>query len=212
MATVVRDDNRVPDLLKVLDELTRKSVEIGVFGEGTSYDKDNTPVSNEPFILMVARVNEFGMTIQPKHSESLAIPLPIAKDTRPSDHDDLFRPKGTNVLAKKKGKKDFVPYFVLVKSVTIPERSFIRSGYDNAKSKLEKLTESLMEQVLSLKITPQTMFERIGMFLVSEVQRQIRSIKSPPNSKITADRKKSNNPLIDTGRLRQAITYRVVDM
>lgn len=204
MAITVLESNYVPEMLNTIRELKSKAVQVGIFGDGDGGDS---------FLLMIARVHEFGMTIHPKNGEALAIPLPAAKNTRPADHEDLFRPKGTNVLAKKKGKKDFTPYFVLVKSVTIPERSFMRSGYDKSKTELEKVIEKSISLALTMKITPEQAYERIGLFLVSSITRQIRQIKSPTNAPLTVAKKDGeNNPLIDTGRLRQSITYRVVDV
>ncbi len=49
----VNDNNRIPKLIKVLKELSKKHVEIGVFGD-----------NNRWFLYMVARVHEFGTDIK----------------------------------------------------------------------------------------------------------------------------------------------------
>ena len=50
----------------------------------------------------------------------------------------------------------------------------------------------------------------LGLRIQRDVQRTIRNLSDPPNSPITIHNKKSSNPLIDTGRLRQSVTYKVV--
>jgi len=206
----IQDKNRIPALLKELENLNKLHVEIGVFGEGKSYDKDRKEVRNEPFVLMIARVHEFGVDIEPKNGKYLTIPLPAAKGTKAGDYDDLFIPHGTNILARPKGKDGFEPMFALVERVTIPERSYMRSTYDEKEKDLEPRLKKLLAALMKGKIDAKELYERIGIWLVMQVQRKIRDIKDPANSEATKATKRSSNPLIDTGRLIQSISYRVV--
>ena len=43
------------------------------------------------------------------------------------------------------------------------------------------------------------------------VKQQITDLRSPPNAQSTIERKNSSNPLIDTGLMRQTVTYKVTD-
>ena len=49
----------------------------------------------------------------------------------------------------------------------------------------------------------------VGSFVASLISKKIVDIKSPPNSPKTIEDKKSSNPLIDTGQLKNSITWEV---
>lgn len=210
MGVKIKDVNRIPDLIKTIEQFRRKRIEIGVFGEQDS------------FISMIATVHEFGMIIRPKKAKFLAIPTAKAKDKRPRDFPDLVyiptRGKKGGILireTKGRGKQRTGArseiYFYLVESVRIPERSFVRSTFDEQVQAWTKVVARLMGQVFHGQITVETLFERIGLLIASDIQKKIRAIHDPPNAPITSSRKKGvNNPLIDSGRLRQSVTYRVV--
>jgi len=57
--------------------------------------------------------------------------------------------------------------------------------------------------------SPDRSLRRLGSVAVGDVQRTIRDIKQPPNAPSTIRKKGSDNPLIDTGRLRQSIEYAI---
>lgn len=96
------------------------------------------------------------------------------------------------------------------REIRIPERSFIRSGFDDRKKKLINTANKLLERVLKLELRLDSFFRTFGEYVVGELQDYMTSIKTPPNHPFTIARKGSSNPLIDTGRLRQSITFRVV--
>ena len=96
-------------------------------------------------------------------------------------------------------------------NVTIPERNFIRSTFDENVDKLMKLAERLYDKILGGKLTPEAALKLWGNFLVGLIQEKIVSLKSPVNAKSTIKKKGSENPLIDTGRLRQSISFELDD-
>ncbi|KAB8139269.1 hypothetical protein F9U64_01195 [Gracilibacillus oryzae] len=204
MALQIKDDNNIPQLVKIIHEMKSKQVEIGVFGD------------DDEHMVMVASVNEFGMDIKPKKSKYLTIPAnKKAKGKSAGDFNNLFfieTENGNGLLAKEKGKDQIEVYFVLVKSVTIPERSFIRSTYDEEENKLVRLADRLLVQVLEGNLTVENYYGRIGEYLISKIQATMKNMSSPPNSGATSEAKGSSNPLIDTGRLRQSITWRVTNV
>lgn len=95
-------------------------------------------------------------------------------------------------------------------SIKIPERSFIRAGFEEKKSEIEKSCEKILEQVINLQVAPRAFFETLGELCVGFIQDYIVSLSSPPNSPATVKMKGSSNPLMDTGRLWQSIDYRLV--
>ena len=198
----IEDETRVPEFLKMLDELTRTHIEIGIFGEDDSE------------MVMIATVNEFGANIKPKKSRFLTVPLSskvVGKN--PRDFHDLFvlrAGSGELYLVRNKGETELEFFYWLAKSVQIPERSFIRSGYDTNKNNMIGKIEPLLEKVISLELSVDAFFNTMGEYIVGLIQDYLTSLKSPPNSPVTIQNKGSSNPLVNTGRLRQSITYKVV--
>lgn len=199
---IIHDETRVPDFLKILDDLKRTHLEIGIFSED---DGD---------MVMIGSVHEFGADIVPKKSNFLTIPLnKKAKEKSPRDFDDLFvlhADSGELFLVKEKGESGLEFYYWLARSVKIPERSFIRAGFDKNKDDMIAEGDKLLEQVIQLELPVETFFDIMGEYLVGRIQKHMTSLKDPPNSLVTANNKGSSNPLIDTGRLRDSITYKVV--
>ena len=94
--------------------------------------------------------------------------------------------------------------------IKIPERSFIRAGFDSCKEELEEQINKMLPLVLRLKLTPQTMYELIGAIAVSRIHEYIQSVREPANHPFTIQDKGSSHPLINSGRMNQSITYKVV--
>jgi phage gpG-like protein len=95
----------------------------------------------------------------------------------------------------------------------IPARSFIRSTCDANQTKyldkLKKLEKAYFESKLTLKQA----LSQMGALVSSDMRQNINAgnIKPPLKPK-TIKRKKSSKPLIDTGRLKGAISYEVRDV
>ena len=92
---------------------------------------------------------------------------------------------------------------------TIPARPFLTSTADEQKEAWAKLSGKLMGRVVEGKIMPRTAMELLGIKAQSDVRRKITTLREPPNTAATIARKGSSNPLIDTGTMRQLITYNV---
>jgi hypothetical protein len=193
---VIANKNNLPRVIGALDDLNKLSVEIGVFA------------SDDSFYAMLANVHEFGITIRAK-GKALTIPTKEAKGRKARDIPGLFQPKGKNILAVQDGD-NLITMFILVRSVTIPERSFVRSTFDEKNDDWVAFVKEQIQQILDLKITASTMYDRLGALIASDIQDKITTLKSPSNAKITIDNKGSSNPLVDTGGLRARVTWRVV--
>lgn len=93
--------------------------------------------------------------------------------------------------------------------ITIPERSFIRSGFDENVGKIERKVRELMPAVIDNNMDPDAFMDKIGLEFAGLIQKKLRSLQDPANSSMTTERKGSSNPLIDSGRLVGAIQHRV---
>lgn len=141
----------------------------------------------ESFLLMIANVHEYGMEIEVTEKMRRWYALAASEVGLPPLRADTTH-------------------------ITIPERSFLRSTFDESEEKIADIATNLISRVIALEMDAQSAMEKIGQFMVGEIQKKMRSVDSPPNHPLTTERKGSSNPLIDTGRLRQSITYRVVSI
>lgn len=196
----VNEQNDIPRILEEVRVLAKLRIEVGVFGEDDS------------FMSMLATVHEFGAVIRPK-KQYLTIPLMKKYQGKSPREFDLFflRAKsGNSFLVREKGKNELEFAYMLVKEVNIPERSFLRSTFDEKEKEWFQYSLMLLKQLMIGKTTAREMCEKLGARMQKDIQRKMREIKTPPNSPSTIAKKGSNNPLIDTGRLRQSVVYKVV--
>lgn len=92
----------------------------------------------------------------------------------------------------------------------IPSRPFIRSWVDNNREQINKVMDSAFNSVVSGKRTAEDAMKRIGEFGASGIKKNIVSGGFEPNNPSTVKRKGSSKPLIDTGTMRNAVSYEVV--
>lgn len=89
----------------------------------------------------------------------------------------------------------------------IPERSFLRSGILRGREIYRRLNYYSIRRIIEGKMTEATALARLGLAGVAAVQRQITDGNFVPNAPSTIRAKGSDKPLIDSGALRQSITY-----
>ncbi len=94
--------------------------------------------------------------------------------------------------------------------ITIPERSYMRAGWDSKQADIDKKVQYYLGQVIDGKIDAYTFFNIIGEQVSSYLQEYLVALSAPPLAQSTIDRKGSSNPLVDTGRLGDSITFKVV--
>lgn len=91
----------------------------------------------------------------------------------------------------------------------IPERSFIRSTTREKRKDIVKLQEKLLKKIQSGDMEIKQALGLVGTFVAGEITQKTVSIKSPPNNPYTIIKKGSSNPLIDTGQLKNSITWEI---
>lgn len=92
--------------------------------------------------------------------------------------------------------------------IHIPERSFLRTGYDGNREKVMKKARQLLDQVADGKMSARGCMQALGIELSSKIKDYARDLSSPANHPFTTDRKGSSNPLVDTGDMIGGITWR----
>ena len=92
--------------------------------------------------------------------------------------------------------------------IVIPERSFIRAGYDENRDEVLKKAGRLLADVASGRMSAKDCYEAVGVELASKIKDYAIELQSPPNSGLTVGMKGSSNPLVDTGAMIGGITWR----
>jgi hypothetical protein len=94
--------------------------------------------------------------------------------------------------------------------IKIPERPFIRGSFDNNLFRIVEFGRRDIIKVFNLTMSVDVYFKRLGLYCVSLVKKYMTDSRDIENSGMTIALKGSDNPLIDTGRLRASITYEVI--
>ncbi|WP_306568986.1 hypothetical protein [Faecalispora jeddahensis] len=203
---VTPEINRIKAELEALNHLR---IKVGIQG-----DEDSD-------LLMIAHVHEYGATITAKRAKNLAIP--IHKDSygkSPRDFEGLFFIESDagyvfGVVAKK-GRKDLTKednlkfLFLLLPSVTIPERSFIRAGYDHNVNRLAEVVKDQVHEIIFNDKSARQAAEYIGGKAVDFIKEYINTasnFKSKGDIQQKAAPTWAGSPLVVTGRLRNSITF-----
>jgi hypothetical protein len=90
----------------------------------------------------------------------------------------------------------------------IPERSFVRSTMDENRHSLHQETKVLHSDVLLGKITTKKALDKLGFKIQTLIQNKIKTLRTPPNSQETIDKKKADNPLIDSQLMMRSVNFK----
>ena len=82
------------------------------------------------------------------------------------------------------------------KTIKIPERAFLRGGFDENRDKVMQRAQQCVADVAA------------GKMLSSKIKDYARDLSSPANHPFTVEQKGSSNPLVDTGDMIGGITWR----
>lgn len=91
----------------------------------------------------------------------------------------------------------------------IPERPFLANAVRDNTEKYRSGMATAAGAILRGEYDMRTAISRLGIMAQGDVQAEITSLSSPPNSEVTIALKGSSNPLIDSGEMRQAVTWKV---
>ena len=192
--------DKIPEMIKTFESLNGKKVQVGVF------DGENA---------WLARIHEYGCDIRAKKAQYLTIPIsPKSIGKKAGEFDDLFfvqAKSGEKFLARDVRKGEIELLYWLTKSVKIPERSFLRAGFDENVKEINKYSDILLKKVATGEMSEREYLDNIGQRLSSKIKTFARNLNSPANSRVTRENKSSSNPLVDTGQMIRGITWKVDD-
>lgn len=95
------------------------------------------------------------------------------------------------------------------KEIVIPERSFLRNGFDSNKDKIIKDTQKLVSLAVDGRISGDDVLRQCGRWLQEAIKDYAIDLKKPANHSFTVERKGSSNPLISTGDMIDHIKYEI---
>lgn len=192
--------DKIPDMIKTFESLSGKKVQVGVF------DGENA---------WLARIHEYGCDIRAKKAQYLTIPISTKSiGKKAGEFDNLFfvqAKSGEKFLARDVRKGEIELLYWLTKSVKIPERSFLRAGFDENVKEINKYSDILLKKVATGEMSEREYLDNIGQRLSSKIKTFARNLNSPANSRVTKENKGSSNPLVDTGQMIRGITWKVDD-
>lgn len=191
--------NRMPEIYDNLKKLEENRLVIGV------------PWSNQ-HLNMIALVQEYGKTIRPVSRQWLTLPTPAANGKRPKDFNNLFfiskAPDKAYLAMKDPGKQSgIVPMFILRKSVVIPPRPFIRNTFDHKLDDWTKYAGELALGIIAGDLSVDDFYKRLGDQVVKDLTAAIKQFDSPKNAPLTVANKGFDDPLVDSGKLRDSIIW-----
>ena len=92
--------------------------------------------------------------------------------------------------------------------IHIPERSFLRTGYDKNREAVMDKARKMLVDVASGDMSAAALYEGVGLELSSKIKDYAVQLSSPCNHPFTVDQKGSSNPLVDSGDMIGSITWR----
>ena len=91
----------------------------------------------------------------------------------------------------------------------VPRRPYMERGAEKTHEKTAPILQRLIAKVNALEMTKTEALKILGPVAVGQHQAAIVELQDPPNAESTIERKGSSNPLIDTGLMRQSVTFTV---
>lgn len=92
----------------------------------------------------------------------------------------------------------------------IPSRPFLTNAMRSNRRKYLEAMRNSASKILTGELTLNQFLNKLGALAQGDVQMEITNLRFPPNAPSTIKAKGSSNPLIDTGEMRSAVTWKVV--
>ena len=95
------------------------------------------------------------------------------------------------------------------KYINIPERSFLRNGFDENKDRIIKDVKKLIPLAVEGRLNGDDLLNQTGIWLREAIKEYAIDLKNPENHPFTVERKNSSNPLVSTGDMIDHIEYEI---
>lgn len=164
----------------------------GQVGEPSKKGSGSKPYSDMSEVARIAVWNEFGAKIEHKGGTSYrSMSIQGRIITR------FIKNSMANIYDKKTGAH----------TIIIPARPFFRAAIDTNRDKVRDFQDRLSMDVMVGALKPKQALESLGLFMEDKIKKSLTTGAWAPNAKSTRDRKGSSRPLIDTGQMRNSVTF-----
>lgn len=119
----------------------------------------------------------------------------------------MHRPSITSRAARPIALKDLAAIHEL--GLGVPKRPFIEPSLKANRKKYLAYAGRQITPIIRRRQSLNNTWQTIGVMAVADIQKYMVTAQFTPLAASTIARKGSSKPLIDTGQMRQAITYRV---
>ena len=92
-------------------------------------------------------------------------------------------------------------------TIIIPARPFFRAAIDTNRDKVRDFQDRLSMDVMVGAMKPKQALESLGLFMEDKIKKSITTGKWAPNAPRTIAEKGSSRPLIDSGQMRNSVTF-----
>lgn len=96
-------------------------------------------------------------------------------------------------------------------TVNIPERPFMSNAFDDNRAKYIEALRISAAKVMRGEVQVGEVAAKLGIVFADDIRQEIVDLDSPANAPSTVAKKGSSNPLIDTGEMKNAVTYQTYD-
>ena len=89
----------------------------------------------------------------------------------------------------------------------IPERPFFRRALAEVEDGVTKIVKAGIDT--EKMVVDDRLAGRVGAYVAGQIQESITALKEPPNAPSTIKEKGGSSPLLDTGHMRESVTWKV---
>jgi hypothetical protein len=121
---------------------------------------------------------------------------------------------GVDIQVTEKMRKFFIAKFGIgIKQTTthikIPERSFIRAGWDEHGPEIIKKYKKLIGEAIVNGVPAEALLYALALEAKGKLQDFARDLKNPANEALTVQEKGSSNPLVDSGNMIASMDHKI---
>lgn len=186
--TTVSGVQQARDAIKkaIDDMITNKFVTVGIHQSAGNVESDDLTMAQ------LGAIHEFGADINHPGGTSYGYASKAARD------------RG-DVRFLKSGKGHFEMGVTKPHTIKIPARPWLKPGVDAGNAEYVSIIEQGVKDGEKLDM----ILQRVGVTAVGHVQKYMTELRTPPNASSTIKKKGSSNPLIDSGAMRQSVTFEI---
>lgn len=93
--------------------------------------------------------------------------------------------------------------------IKIPERSFIRAGWDQHGPEIVRKYNELIGSAILNGVPPEALLSALALESQGKLQEFARDLRDPANVGLTVEQKGSSNPLVDTGNMINSMDHKI---